>query len=43
LILFGIIKLTFVFVGNFLNVTFENTEIMKKNNIIGNKYIEIKY
>jgi len=43
LALFGIVKLTFVFVVNFLNITFENTEIKKNSNKFSNKYIEIKY
>lgn len=43
LALFGMVKLTFVFVANFLNITFENTEIKQNINKFSNKYIEIKY
>ena len=41
--LFGMVKLSFVFVANFLNITFENTEIKQNINKFSNKYIEIKY
>ena len=43
LALFGMVKLSFVFVANFLNITFENTEIKQNINKFSNKYIEIKY
>jgi len=42
-VLFGIIKLPFVFIVNFFNIAFESAGIKKENNKNGNKYIEIKY